>query len=98
MEKVKNTVIKDWPKEQSLINNLVDLHKIINKSYIRDSPHLSRERPFGSKCLIIRNNVQLAAFEMFNDLKLTSIIKVVIGADKFVYIFGAWIPFDDGTI
>ena len=44
----------------------------------------------------MRNNVKLAAFEMFNDF--ISMIKVDIGVDKFVYIFGAWIFFDDCTV
>ena len=63
-------LIEHWlrPKEQFLINNLVDSHKINYQYGMQDSPQLSRGRPFGGKYWIIINNVKLAAFEVFNDL------------------------------
>ena len=58
---------------------------------MQDTPQLSRWGPFGRECWIVKNNVKLTN-------ELISMIKVDIGAEIFFYIFGACIPFDNGTV
>ena len=91
-------IIVHWlkPKEKFMINNILSDHKLIFQSDMVDSSKLTRGRPFGGKCWVIRYDVNSVSYEHFNDI--ISIIKIYDGNGKFIYLFGAWIQFDDGSI
>ena len=78
-----------------MINNILSDHKLIFQSDMVDSSQSTRGRPFGGKCWVIRNDVNLVSYELFSDI--ISMIKICDGNGKFIYLFGAWIPFDDGS-
>ena len=86
------------PNEQSIINNLSSNFRVIfhsDMAPVAPNNALHRVgRPFGGICWLIKNDIEVLSFERFNSA--TSMIKIRVGLND-VFIFGVWIPFDNGT-
>jgi hypothetical protein len=55
-------------------------------------------RPYGGTCWLIRDNLEVVANENFNNIISLLKIKVnVDGVTQNLFVFGVWIPFDDGS-
>ena len=93
-------LIEHWltNDEKYLISDLINDHSMIFESDMHDFSNKRKPgRPFGGRCWLIKNSVKVLAVEQFN--KIVSMIKIrvsVNNVNKNMYIFGVWVPFDNG--